>query len=403
MTEHDGVARHGAADATLPTVGVEEEFLTVDPATQRPVPLASDVLARVPAVAVSAEFKGELLASQIETASTVTSGLAELRAGLRDSRTALASAAAAVGADLHSAGFALDHTVPLAVSRDERYRAIEERYAGVTADYPACGCHVHVGVPDRETAVAVVNHLRPWLPTLLALSANSPYARGVDSGCASWRAVSQRRFPGAGVPPWCADAAAYDRAMDAQLAAGATVDRQMTFWYARPSEHVPTVEVRAADAAATVDEAVLQAGLTRALVVRALHDLAAGRTAPPTGDAVAAAAVWAAARYGLDGPAVDFADGRTTSALSLVGKLLTHAAPGLEESGDGQLVRTYLHRIVRQGTGAARQRRAAARGGLAAAAGVVAIRPDPPPEPLAVVGGTAHDFARPTPDCGRMR
>ncbi|MGR6998054.1 glutamate-cysteine ligase family protein [Yinghuangia aomiensis] len=314
----------GAADATLPTVGVEEEIphrgsrdAAAGPAgLRRPCPGArGGGVGRV-------QGRAAWLASQIETASSVTSGSAELRAGLRDSRTALASAAAAVGADLHSAGFALDHTVPLAVSRDERYRAIEERYAGVTADYPACGCHVHVGVPDRETAVAVVNHLRPWLPTLLALSANSPYARGVDSGCASWRAVDQRRFPGAGVPPWCADAAAYNRAMDAQLAAGATVDRQMTFWYAPAVEHVPTVEVRAADAAATVEEAVLQAGLTRGL-----GRPRTPRPAPPDGPRrrpatrSPRAAVWSAARYGLDGPAVDFADGRTTPALSLVGKL----------------------------------------------------------------------------------
>lgn len=95
-------------------------------------------------------------------------------------------------------------------SSGERFTRTTQTYAGVVADYQACGCHVHVGVQDRDTAVAVVNHLRRWLPTLLALSVNAPFERGRDTGYASWRTIVQQRFPGAGVPPHAASAAAYD-------------------------------------------------------------------------------------------------------------------------------------------------------------------------------------------------
>jgi glutamate---cysteine ligase / carboxylate-amine ligase len=81
---------------------------------------------------------------------------------------------------------------------------ITRTYAGIVADYQCCGCHVHVGVPGRETAVAVVNHLAPWLPTPLALSVNSAFEHGRDTGYGSWRMITQSRFPGFGIAPWFA-------------------------------------------------------------------------------------------------------------------------------------------------------------------------------------------------------
>ncbi|HEX2315168.1 MAG TPA: glutamate--cysteine ligase [Thermomonospora sp.] len=379
------------------TMGVEEEFLLVDPATGTTVPRAARVLARAakaPPRPPGAEFHPELVTTQVESVSGVCTEAAGLRRQLYEGRRALADAAAAEGVALVSTGTPVPPTVAPPFTDGDRYTLIAERFAGMVVGYESCGCHVHVGVPERETAVAVVNHLRPWLPTLLALSVNSPFDRGRDSGYASWRMVGQARFPGAGVPPWCPSAQAYDRRLDRLVDCGVLVDRTMTFWLARPSARLPTVEVRAADAAATVDEAVLQALLTRALVRQALLELAAGREAPRPEDQVCAAALWAAARHGLSGPGVHPLKEVRVPAGRLVDELLAWTRPALEESGDLAVVTGLLARVRRAGTGADRQRRAAARGGVPAVVGMLArqtvaeewapperVRPAPPARP----------------------
>ncbi len=232
-------------------------------------------------------------------------------------------------------------------------------------DYESCGLHVHVGVPDRDTAVAVVDHLRPWLPTLLALSVNSPFGGGRDTGYGSWRVVRQSAFPGFGVPPRFGSAAGYDAGVARLVDCGVLVDPRMSFWLARPSSVFPTVEVRAADAALTVDGAVLQAVLTRALVRTALADLDRGVEGPVVDEQVAAAAVWSAARHGVTGPGVDVLAGRAVPVGDLVAGMLGHVAAALEDTGDDALVRRLLKELVADGTGAERQRRAAVGGGAA--------------------------------------
>ncbi|MFB4319621.1 glutamate--cysteine ligase [Actinomadura sp. 21ATH] len=344
------------------TLGVEEEFLLVEPLAGTPVPQAGLVLAAAGAHPAGGHYARELLTSQIEAATGVCGDLAEARRQIRDARAALAAAARREGLLLLSTGTPVrPGTVPVS-DHDARCETISRIYAGVVADYQSCGCHVHVGVPDRDTAVAVVNHLRPWLPALLALSANSPFDRGRDSGHASWRMVEQSRFPGSGVPPVFASAADYDRRVDRLVECGVVADPAMSFWLARLSPHLPTVEVRAADAAATAGEAVLQAAITRGLVGTALRDLAAGREAPPADPGVCAAAVWNAARYGLEGPGVDPFEERQVPVRQLLEALLEHITPALEETGDLREVRCLLATVLRVGSGAERQRRAAADG-----------------------------------------
>ncbi|QKG19807.1 carboxylate-amine ligase [Actinomadura verrucosospora] len=348
------------------TVGVEEEFLLADAATGETAARADAVLARarsLPERRSGAQFHTELLGTQVEAASAVCTDLAALGRRLAAAREELAVCARREDALLISTGTAPLPGASTPTAEGERFARIQELYAGVVRDYEVSGCHVHVGVPDRETAVAVVNHLRPWLPTLLALSANSPYARGADTGYASWRTIQQARFPGSGLPPWFPSAAAHDRETARLAECGVVVDAAMSFWLARPSPHLPTVEVRAADAVPTPDEAVLQAALARGLVRTALAELAAGRTAPHAPDTqVGAAAVWAAARHGLSGQGVHPVLERRVPAARLASELLDHVAPSLEETGDLGRTRTLLGRVLDEGTGADHQRRAAARG-----------------------------------------
>jgi carboxylate-amine ligase len=337
------------------TVGVEEEFLLADADTGRTVPAAERVLdaaARRPGAAVDAALHTELAATQVEAATGRCVSLDELGGQLLHARRQLVGAAG----DL----LVVPSGMPVlggeqAASTGERFALITDRYAAVVVDYQACGCHVHVGVADIETAVGVVNHVRPWLPTLLALSANSPVHDGIDTGYASWRMVAQSRFPGAGVPPRLASARDHAARVARLVSAGVLVDAAQSFWLVRPSARLPTVEFRVADVAIDVDGALLQAALSRALVRTALADLARGRPAADLDDQVVAAAVWSAARYGLAGPAVHPLLARRVPATDLVADLLDTVRPALVETGDLAVVERLLDRHV---TGAERQRAA---------------------------------------------
>ncbi|MFB4303539.1 glutamate--cysteine ligase [Actinomadura sp. NTSP31] len=382
-------AEAAGAMACVPgvSVGVEEEFLLVDPVSGECVPAAGPVLAGAGVHRfrhAGGSFQPELLSSQVEATTGVCRELEGLGAQLRYGRARLAEAARAVGARLAASGTPVLCRAAPPPARGERFARILRAYGDVVEDYQACGCHVHVGVAGRDTAVAVVNHLRPWLPVLLALSANSPFDHvrahagdhprrcggyGTGAGFASRRLVSMARFPGAGIPPWSASAAEHDRRVAALVEAGVLVDEAMTFWLARPSPRWPTVEVRVADAAATAGEAVLQAALVRGLVATALADLAAGREAPPVDAQVCTAALWAAGRNAMAGPAVDALTGRAAPPWRLVDDLVARIAPALEDTGDLKRVFTLVERVRRAGTGADRQRRAAA--GTGGARGVV--------------------------------
>ncbi|GGO91196.1 carboxylate-amine ligase [Wenjunlia tyrosinilytica] len=380
MGQAEGDQAEGDTDTAGRTFGVEEEFLLVAADTGRPAAVAPRVLARASAQgppAPGAARQAEMLTTQIEAATGICTRSDELREHLATARGGLAEVAAAEGARLLSVGMPVLEGPPPPTTPTDRYERISDVYAGVVADYQACGCHVHVGVPDRESAVAVVNRLRPWLPTLLAISVNSPFERGRDTGCHSWRMVAQSRFPGGGVPPWTGSQKEWDGRLGALVECGVLMDERMTFWLARPSGHLPTVEVRAADAALTVDEAVLQALLTRAMVRTALAEHREGRPEPVVRDVIADAALWSAARYGLDGPGVDAVHERQVPAVWLVRDLLAWIRPALEELGDLEEARALLGAVTGAGTGALRQRTAAAGGGIRAVLDLLAESTSP--------------------------
>ncbi|WP_222598156.1 carboxylate-amine ligase [Lentzea tibetensis] len=307
---------------------MEEEFLLIDPASGRTAARADAVLSVLENTQLT-RFHAELAATQVEAATGPCTELAELRVALCDARERVRAAARQHGLRVVSAGLPERGAEQPVGGRGKRFREILIRYAGVVADYEACACQVHIGVPDRKTGVAVLNHLRPWLPTLLALSASSPHR-----GYASWRMVLQSRFPGSGVPPWFSSADDYDAHIRRMVECGTLVDESMTFWLARLSRRWPTVEFRAADAVPDVEMAVLQAALSRALVRTAITDIAAGREAPRVRDDVCAAAIWTAARHGLDGPAVHVQHECQVPATKLVNALVEHVAAALEETGD---------------------------------------------------------------------
>ncbi len=254
--------------ASHPTVGVEEEFLLVDPDTGEPV-ARNEAVARF-AAANGVELQLELTTCQIETTTDVANTTEELRTQLTRLRRIAAEAAEADGARLLAVG--LPPTVPheFPITDKPRYQQIATRFGMIAHEQGICGCHVHVAVPDRDAAIRVGNRLRPWLPLLLGLTANSAVYRNTDTGYASWRSILWQRWPSAGPPPHFESADEYDAVVKMLQDGGAMLDDGMVYWDVRPSATFPTIEVRVADVPATVAETVLLAALVRACVMTAL-------------------------------------------------------------------------------------------------------------------------------------
>ncbi|MEH1100507.1 carboxylate-amine ligase [Micromonospora sp. CPCC 205561] len=341
---------------TTLTLGVEEEFLLLDPTTGESMPVADRVLGALSGDARE-QSRQEFRHSMVEMVTPVCTDLAQLREHLVALRAAAAGAAEAAGARLVAVGATPVCEAHRTVPDEQRYHAMSRRFGPVAHDPAVCGCHVHVGVPDRELAVQVCNHLRPWLPVVQALTANSPLHDGRDTGHASWRSMQLERWPSIGPTPHFASIADYDATVGELIAAGIMLDAAMVYWYARPSAAYPTVEIRVGDVCPTVDDTVLVAGLVRALVATMVDRVGAGVPAPTIRDCLVAAAHWRAAHDGVDGNLIDLHAGGARPAWDLVDDLLATVAPALTRHGDLDLVLRQLDRVRREGTGATRQRR----------------------------------------------
>ncbi len=346
---------HGATRAAGGiTLGVEEEFVLLDPSTGATALAAPDLVRMLDG---EPGVQQELMRFQVEIATPVCSSLDDLGRELTRLRGLVAGAAARLGCCLVASGTAPWPTPGLAAVTDQaRYQALARRYGPLAADYGTCGCHVHVGVPSRDLGVQVLARLRPWLASLLAVTANSPIADGRDTGWASWRHIIQSRWPTGRAPAAWPDGAAYDAAVRRIIARGAALDEQSVYFLARLSPRYPTVEVRVADVCLDVGTAVLVAGLTRALVVTALAEARRGTPVAAVPAPLVAAALAAAARHGLAGAGVDPFTGQAVAARSLRSRLLDHVHTALSERDDIRTVTTLLRRLDEGGTGADRQR-----------------------------------------------
>jgi carboxylate-amine ligase len=343
------------------TVGVEEEFLLLDPVSWHNAPLCEAARDALPPAARE-RTRVEFRRSMMEMVSPICTDLPQLRRHLLENRYAAADAAASVGARLVAVAATPVGEPDTSVVDTPRFHAISRHYGPIAHDPALCACHVHVGVPDRELAIQVCNAIRPWLPIVQALTANSPFHAGADTGHASWRSIALERWPSLGPSPYLESAEDYERTVDELVATGVMLDASMVLWWARPSSRYPTVEVRVGDVCPTADDAVLVAGLVRALVATAVADIAAGRPALRVPDHLLRAAHWNAAHAGLDGTLTDLRRRAARPAWELVDELAATVRDALDRHGDHAAITAGLARLREHGNGAARQRRAHARG-----------------------------------------
>jgi carboxylate-amine ligase len=324
------------AEASDLTVGVEEEFSILHPRTLELEPRFEELRAAAQGDALlHGGITGELISSEIEIISGAGADLHDALARQRDRRRRLFALAAAQGAALGATG-----THPWADYREqpiidtEHYRRVEDGLKYVAWRNNTFSLHVHVGVRDIDRAVRVCDRLRPVLPLLLAISANSPYLDGRDSGLHSARTQSfTKSFPRCGVPEAFGGWRAYREYIELLVKTRSIVEFTQVWWSVRPHFQFGTVEVRICDAQATAQESDALAGLMVACIAQAARDVDEGVPFMDPAGRLIEENMWRAIRFGLDGRLIDLERGEEHPARDAIGRLAAWTAPVRSELG----------------------------------------------------------------------
>jgi carboxylate-amine ligase len=341
------------------TIGIEEEFMLLDADSLALVSRIDDVLAAVAGTPLEGRVMPELMECTVEVATGVCATIDDARRDLLSIRRELGSVLRSLGLRLGGSGthpFSIPEQQRIA-SRD-RYRWLVEQLQYVAREELVFGMHVHVAVPDAETAIRVMEGVLVELPVLLALSANSPFWRGEPSGLASTRTAVFAGFPRSGLPPRFTSYDDYAETVSWLEATGAIADYTHLWWDVRPHPRLGTLELRVCDVQFDVDYALALAAYVQALVAQLIDEIGSGRAPATYHRLLVGENKWLAARHGLDAPLIDLAAGRrvTLQAGQLARRRLRQLAPYARELGCLEALEP-IERILDWGTGATRQLR----------------------------------------------
>jgi glutamate---cysteine ligase / carboxylate-amine ligase len=366
----------GAADAGKPShedeprkFGVEEELLLVDPAGSCLVPeaenmvrLHEEAVGFDPEADMGFEITLEVKQEQIEVVCPPRLTLTDQISAIEQGR-ALADAAAEKAGARAVALATSPHPVLPHLVEQPRYRKMRDQFGLTLRETLTCGFHIHVAVASRQEGVAVLDRIRIWLPVVMALSSNSPFWNGMDSGYNSYRYQVWNRWPTAGPSDVFGSAEEYDRQVQALLECGVPMDQGMIYFDARLSAKYPTVEVRLSDVCLDHRHAGALAAVVRALVESASRQWRFG-LAPAAVTAMQLRAwSWQASRAGVDGQLISPLTGQPCAAGDVIAELLGYVQPVLAEWEEESLVESIITGILRDGPGARRQREAYAESG----------------------------------------
>jgi carboxylate-amine ligase len=346
-------AHESFEDAIDGTIGLEEEFAILDPATLDMVPRFEQLrdAAQTGDPILAASLAGELIASEIEIRSGRGEDLAAALVAQRDHRRRLFALAAE-----HDVALGATGTHPWADYREQRnidtehYRRVVDGLQYVARRNNTFSLHVHVGVRGADRAVQVCDRLRPVLPLLLAVSANSPFVDGLDAGLHSARTQTfTKSFPRCGVPDAFGDWRGFKDYLDFLVKTNSIVEYTQVWWSIRPHLSFGTVEVRICDAQSTAAESEALAALIVAAVLQAARDVDDGVPWADPAPRLVEENMWRAIRHGLDGKLIDLARGEERPAAEAVERLLSWTAPTRGELG--------IEVALPEWNGAQRQRR----------------------------------------------
>jgi glutamate---cysteine ligase / carboxylate-amine ligase len=336
------------------TIGIEEEFQIIDPETRELRSHIQEILADGKMI-LKEQIKPEMHQSVVELGTEICSDARCARQQVVDLRSELARLAGHDGLKIASAGtHPFSHWMDQLITADERYATIVKDMQQIARANLIFGLHVHVGIPDREDGIDIMNQARYFLPHLYALSANSPFWLGQDTGLKAYRQMIFERFPRTGVPDAFESLSEYDDYLELLVATGCIDNAKKIWWDIRLHPFFDTIEFRICDAQSRVDDTIALAALMQAIVLK-LHKL---RRDNVTFRSYPRRLIdenrWRAGRYGLDGKMIDFGRKCEVDERELLHEMLEFVAPEVAELGN-EMEMAHIERIIREGTGADRQ------------------------------------------------
>jgi carboxylate-amine ligase len=337
------------------SIGIEEEYQTVDPVTRN---LRSHIHAEIVQkgkMLLAERVKPEMHQSVVEIGTGVCQTIQEAKDEIREIRQQIITLTRQNGLRLAAGG-----THPFAQWReqeiypDDRYRTIVEDLKMVARANLIFGLHVHIGVEDRETAIQLMNSARYFLPHLLALSANSPFWLGMDTGLRSYRCKVFDKFPRTNIPDLYSSWSEFENYVNLLIHTNCIDNAKKIWWDIRPHPHFPTLEFRICDMPMRLEETIAIAAMCQAIIAKLYKLHEQNLSFRHYSRALIMENKWRAARYGLDGKMIDFGKQTEVPARRLLEEILEFVSDVAEELGSQKEV-GYVRRIMEHGNGADRQ------------------------------------------------
>jgi carboxylate-amine ligase len=337
------------------TVGVEEEYMVIDPVTRElKSHLEFELLSKGRAV-LEEQVKPEMHGSMLEIGTTVCQNVGELHAQMTKIRSIVRHLTAANGLKFGAAStHPTSHWDTQEIYPDARYEALVEDMQVLARSLLIFGMHVHVGIENRETQIKLMNEMRYFLPHILACTVNSPFWTGIETGLKSYRSKVFERFPRTGIPDTFESWGEYEAYTQLLIKTKCIDNPKRIWWDIRPHPTFPTLEVRICDVPMTIDESVAIAALIQAIAAKLFTLYRKNLSFRVYSRALIMENKWRAVRYGLDGKLIDFGRQREVNARDLVRELLVFVDDVVDDLGSREYI-NKINDILDNGTGAARQ------------------------------------------------
>lgn len=337
------------------TIGIEEEYQTIDPVTRDLRSHVQSEILEQGKLVLKERVKAEMHQSVVEVGTGICRNIQEARADIMELRSGIIGLARKNGLRLAAAG-----THPFADWRnqeiypDERYEIIVQDLKMVARANLIFGLHVHIGVEDRETAIQIMNAARYFVPHILALSTNSPFWLGMDTGLKSYRCKVFDKFPRTNIPDYFPSWGEYESFVNLLVRTNCIDDAKKIWWDIRPHPNFPTLEFRCCDVPMRVDETIALAALIQATVAKLYKLYEANQGYRLYRRALIMENKWRAIRYGLDGKLIDFGKRAEVPLRVLMEEYMEFIDDVVDELGSREELK-YIWTILRNGSGADRQ------------------------------------------------
>jgi carboxylate-amine ligase len=336
------------------TLGIEEEFQIIDPETRELRSHIQEILADGKVI-LKEHVKAEMHQSVVELGTEICIDIASARQQVVKLRSELAEIAGQEGLKIASAGtHPFSHWMDQLITADERYATLVKDMQQIARVNLIFGLHVHVGIPDREDAIDIMNQARYFLPHIYALSVNSPFWLGQNTGLKAYRLMIFERFPRSGIPDAFESLSEYEDYLKLLVSTNCIDNAKKIWWDIRLHPFFDTIEFRICDAQSRVDDTIALAALMQAIVAKLQKLRRQNVTFCNYPRRLIDENRWRASRYGLDGKLIDFGRKCEMDERELLHEMLEFIATEVEELGT-QAEMAHIERIMREGTGADRQ------------------------------------------------